>query len=80
MTIGTKIKSHPKSVVGFESNLESIRRYESLDSKKYQSDNPAKRLHKNNQQKCLDCLKSRSNKNERECKTCGCDRFYVSNS
>ena len=42
--------------------------------KKYLSDN-----HKNNQQNCVDCLKPRSNKNERECKKCGCDHFYVPN-
>ena len=29
--------------------------------------------------KCLDCLKPRSNKNERECKNCDCDHFYVPN-
>ena len=45
--------------------------------KKYQSDNLAKRLHTINQQKCIDCLKPRSNKNERECKNCGCSFFYV---
>ena len=28
----------------------------------------AKRFHINNQQMCIDCLKSRSNKNERGCK------------
>ena len=28
----------------------------------------ARRLRKNNQQKCTDCLKLRSNKNELECK------------
>ena len=37
--------------------------YERFYSKKYQSDNPT-----NDQQKCIDCLKPRSNKNERECK------------
>ena len=26
----------------------------------------------NNQQKCINCLKLRSNKNELECKRCGC--------
>ena len=29
--------------------------------------------------KCLDCLKPRSNKNEQECKNCDCDHFYVPN-
>ena len=51
--------------VVYGSNLESI--------------NLAKSLHTNNQQKCIDCLKQRSNKNERECKKCGCDSFYVPN-
>ena len=37
--------------------------YERFHSKKYQGDNAT-----NNQQKCIDCLKSRSNKDERECK------------
>ena len=40
-----KIKSHPKPVVDFESNLESVRSYECFHPKKYQSDNLA-----NNQQ------------------------------
>ena len=31
----------------------------------------------NNQQVCIDCLKQRSNKNEFECKKCGCTEFYV---
>ena len=34
---------------------------------------------KNNQQKCIDCLKPRWNKNELECKKCGCNEFYVPN-
>ena len=37
------------------------------------------RFHENNQQKCVDCLKPRSNKNELECKKCGCNEFYVPN-
>ena len=37
----------------------------------------ARSLHKNNQQKCIDCLKPRSNENELECKKCGCNNFYV---
>ena len=65
-----KIKSHPKPVVDFESNSESVKSNKRFCSKKYQSDN---------QQKCIDCLKPRSNKNERECKKCGCDYFYVPN-
>ena len=73
-----KTKSHPRVTyldtnnfyglainVVYCSNLESV----SL----------VKRLHTNNQQKCIECLKPRSNKNERECKKCGCDYFYVPN-
>ena len=37
----------------------------------------ARSFHENNQQKCIDCLKPRSNKNELECKNCGCNEFYV---
>ena len=39
----------------------------------------ARRLCENNQQKRIDCLKPRSNKNELECKKCGCSEFYVPN-
>ena len=39
----------------------------------------ARSLRENNQQKCIDCLKPRSNKNELECKKCGCNEFYVPN-
>ena len=39
----------------------------------------ARRFHTNNQEKCIDCLKPRSNKNELECKKCGCNEFYVPN-
>ena len=73
-----KTKSHPRITyldtnnfyglainVVYCSNLESV----SL----------VKRLHTNNQQKSIECLKPRSNKNERECKKCGCDYFYVPN-
>ena len=35
----------------------------------------ATRLRKNNQQKCIDCLELRSNKNKLECKKCGCNEF-----
>ena len=52
----------------FEFNLESVKINKRFCSKKFKSDN---------QQKCKDCLKPRSNKNERECKKCGCDHFYV---
>ena len=62
------MKSYPKPVVDFESNLESVKSNKRFCSKKYQSDN---------QQKCIDCLKPRSNKNEHVCKKCGCNYFYV---
>ena len=39
----------------------------------------ARRFRENNQQNCIDCLNSRSSKNEIECKNCGCNQFYVSN-
>ena len=39
----------------------------------------ARSLRENNQQKCIDCLKPRSNRNELECKNCGCNEFYVLN-
>ena len=39
----------------------------------------ARRFRENNQQKCIDCLKPRSKKNELECKKCGCNEFYVPN-
>ena len=58
-----------KPVLDLESHLESIKSKKTFCSKKYQSDN---------QQRCLDCLKPRSNKNELECKKCGCNYFYVS--
>ena len=32
-----------------------------------------------NQQKCIDCLKPRSNENELECKMYSCNEFYVPN-
>ena len=64
------MKSCPKPVADFESNSESIKSNKRFHPKKYQSDN---------QQKCIDCLKPRSNKNERECKKCGCNPFYVLN-
>ena len=37
----------------------------------------AARFCKNNQQVCIDCLKPRSNKNNFECKNCGCSNFYM---
>ena len=39
----------------------------------------ARSLCENNQQKCVDFLKPRSNKNELECKNCGWNKFYVRN-
>ena len=68
------IKSYPKPVVDFESNLENVKSNKRPYLKKCQSGN-----HTNNQQVCVDCLKPRSNKNEDECKKCGCDYFYVPN-
>ena len=62
------MKSHPKPVIDFESNSKSVKSYKWFHSKKYQGDN---------RQKCIDCLTPRSNKNERVCKNCGCDYFYV---
>ena len=51
-------------------------RLKSVPSKIY-AGSPAKRLCTNNQQMCIDCLKPRSNKNERKCKKCGSDCFCV---
>ena len=34
---------------------------------------------KNNQKVRIDCLKPKSNKNNFECKNCGCTDFYVFN-
>ena len=39
----------------------------------------ARSLRKDNQQKFIDFLKPRSNKNELVCKKCGCNQFYVPN-
>ena len=38
----------------------------------------ARRPREKNQQKSIDCLKPRSNKNELEWKKCGYNEFYVS--
>ena len=46
--------------------------FEQLLSKVY-----AKRFCKYNQKVYIDFLKSRSNKNKFECKSCGCADFYV---
>ena len=85
MPTETKIKSHPKVTyldtnnfyglainAVYGSNLESVKSNDRFYTKKYQSDSLT-----NNQQKGVDCLKPRSNKNELECKKCGCDYFYV---
>ena len=47
-------------------------RFEQLLSETY-----ARRPRENNQHVCIDCLKPRLNKNEFECKNCGCTEFYV---
>ena len=64
------MKSCLEPVVHFQSNSKSLKSYKWFCTKKYQSDN---------QKKCIDLLKPRSNKNERVCKKCGCDYFYVPN-
>ena len=64
------MKSYSIPGVNCESNSKSVKSHKWFHSKKYQSDN---------QQKCIDCLKQRSNKNELECKKCGCNYFYVTN-
>ena len=53
MVIFSKTKSHPKTVVNFESILESVKSNEGFCSKCCQSGNLAKRLHTNNQQECM---------------------------
>ena len=68
MTIKTKAKSHPRvtyldTINFYGSNLESV--------------NLAKRLHKNNQQMCIDCLKPRSNKSYHECKKMWLQLFFL---
>ena len=37
----------------------------------------ARWFRENNQQVCIDCLKTKSNKNKLKCKKCGCTEFYV---
>ena len=39
----------------------------------------ARKFYENDQQKRIDCLKPRLNKNELECKKCGCNQIYVPN-
>ena len=41
------------------------------------SENYARRFHENNQKVSIDSLKPRSNKNQFECKNCGCAESYV---
>ena len=60
------MKSCPKPVVDFKSNSKSVKSNKRFYSKKYQGDN---------QQKCIDCFKPRSNKNELEYKKYGCNHF-----
>ena len=60
------MKSCLKPVVYFESNSKSVKSYKWFRSKK-------KKNQSGSQQKCIDCLKPRSNKNEHVCKKCGCD-------
>ena len=84
MTVLSQIKSYSKPVplkiyADFEPVLESVKANKGFYSKKYKGDNLAKNPHTNNQQQGIDCLKARSNKNERECKKCGCDYIYVPN-
>ena len=62
------MKSHLEPFVDFESNSKSVKSNKRFRSKKCQFDN---------RQKCIDCLKPRSNKNERVCKRSGCNYFYV---
>ena len=64
------MKSCLKPVVDFESNSKSFKNYKWFHIKKYWIDN---------QQKCINCLKPRPNKNESECKKYGCSYFYVPN-
>ena len=64
------MKSCPKPVVNFESNSKSVKSYKWFRSKNIKS---------HYQQKCIDCLKPRSNKNDLERKKCGCNYFYVPN-
>ena len=66
MIITSKNKSCSKPVVDFESNSERIKSYKCFQPKIIKADNLVKRPHANNQQVCIDCLKPRSNKNERE--------------
>ena len=64
------MKCHLEPIVDSVFNSKSIRSNKRSYRKKYQI---------NNQQRCIDCLKPRSNKNELECEKCGCNYFYVPN-
>ena len=77
MAIETKIKSHAR-VTYLETN-NFYREINAVYGSNLESVNLAKRFHKNNQQKCINCLKPKANKNERECKKCRCDCFYKAN-
>ena len=77
MIIETKTKSHPRVTYLHANNFYAA--INAADGSNSESGNLAKRFHANNQQKCVDSFKARSNKNERGCKKCGCDYFYVSN-
>ena len=77
MTIETKIKYHPM-VTYLDTNI-FYWVINAVYGSNLKSGNLPKRFHTNNQQKCVDCLQPRSNKNERGCKKCGCDYFYMSN-
>ena len=50
-------------------------RFKRLLSEIYAAKSLSFSLCKNNQQVCIDCLKPRSNKNNFECKNCGCTKF-----
>ena len=41
--------------------------------------NDVRRVREKNQQKCIDYLKPKSNKNELECKKCVCNESYAPN-
>ena len=50
-------------------------RFKRLLSEIYAAKSLSFSLCENNQQVCIDCLKPRSNKNNFECKNCGCTKF-----
>ena len=73
-----KTKSHPRVTYLDTNNFYGLA-INAVYGSNLKSVNLVKRLPTNNQQKCIDFLKPRSNKNERECKTCGCNYIYVPN-